>query len=81
MNIDIENIDITGIDIRDINNIILQKMIFIYNALENGWYIKKNNNKYIFLKNHEGKKEVYLDNYLRTFLETNSNIGKIKTIK
>ena len=56
-------------------------MIFIYNALENGWYIKKHNDKYIFLKNHEGKKEVYLDSYLRTFLETNININDIKTIK
>ena len=35
---------------------ILQKMAFIYNALENGWQISKNNEKYIFLKNHEGKK-------------------------
>lgn len=76
MNINIENIEKI-----DINNITLQKMIFIYNALENGWYIKKHNDKYIFLKNHEGKKEVYLDSYLRTFLETNININDIKTIK
>ena len=56
-------------------------MAFIYNALENGWDIKKNGDKYIFLKNHEGKKEVYLDSYLRKFLETNISINNIKTIK
>ena len=28
--------------------------------------LKKVNEKYIFSKNHEQKKEVYLDSYLRT---------------
>jgi len=60
-----------------IDNYILQKMIFLYNALENGWDIKKQNEKYIFTKIHEGKKDVYLDSYLRTFLETNINIKNI----
>jgi len=64
----------------EIDNIILQKMAFIYNALENGWDIKKNGEKYIFIKNHEGKKEVYLDNYLRKFLESNISINNILTI-
>ena len=40
-----------------INYVNLQKMTFIYNALENGWEIKKKNNKYSFSKKHEGKKE------------------------
>ena len=52
-------------------------MAFIYNALENGWDIKKTNDKYIFSKNHEGKKEVYLDSYLRQFIETNLSINNI----
>lgn len=52
-------------------------MNFLYNALEDGWEIKKNNDKYIFIKKHEGKKEVFSDNYLRRFLETNFNINKI----
>ena len=63
-----------------IDNINLQKMIFIYNALENGWHIKKNNDKYIFIKNHEEKKEVYLDSYLRKFLETNIKTDNITSI-
>jgi hypothetical protein len=64
----------------EIDNINLQKMIFIYNALENGWHIKKNNDKYIFIKNHEEKKEVYLDSYLRKFLETNIKTDNITSI-
>tara|TARA_B100001093_G_scaffold447951_1_gene453211 strand:- start:347 stop:583 length:237 start_codon:yes stop_codon:yes gene_type:complete len=61
-----------------VDNFTLQKMAFIYNALEDGWDIKKSNNKYIFIKNHEGKKEVYLDSYLQKFIETNLNINNLK---
>lgn len=60
-----------------IDNYILQKMLFLYNALENGWDIKKQNEKYIFTKIHQGKKEVYLDSYLRKFLETNAGMKNI----
>ena len=55
----------------------LQKMIFLYNALENGWTIKKRNNLYIFTKNHEGKKEVLLDDYLKRFMLDNLDINKL----
>ena len=55
----------------------LQKMGFIYNALENGWSIKKKEKNYIFTKNHEGKKEVYLDNYLEKFIKNNFDLNKI----
>ena len=64
----------------DIDNFILQKMSFIYNALEDGWDIKKIDNKYIFSKNHEEKKEVYLDSYLQHFLESNISIKKLTKI-
>ena len=49
-------------------------MVFIYNALEDGWTIHKKNNLYVFKKNHEGKKEVYLDDYLRRFVTANFDI-------
>ena len=52
-------------------------MAFIYNALEDGWTIHKKNNLYVFKKNHEGKKEVYLDDYLRRFVTANFDISKI----
>ena len=32
---------------------------------------------YIFKKNHEGKKEVYLDDYLRRFMKDNFNLEKL----
>ena len=54
-----------------IDNIKFQKMLFLFNAIEEGWSIKKKNNSYIFSKNHEGKKEVFEDNYLDKFMKTN----------
>ena len=54
-----------------IDNIKFQKMLFLFNAIEEGWSIKKKNNSYIFSKNHEGKKEVFEDNYLNKFMKTN----------
>ena len=62
----------------EIDTIKLQKMAFIYNAVESGWKIHKQNNSYVFSKNHEGKKEIYLDNYLKKFLEANFDINKLK---
>lgn len=59
----------------------LQKMTFFYNALEDGWEIKKEDNRYIFVKKHEGKKEVFLDNYLQRFIEKNFDINKVITEK
>ena len=49
-------------------------MAFLYNALENGWAVKKKKDLYIFSKNHGGKKEVYLDNYLKRFMKENFNM-------
>ena len=60
-----------------IDYIKLQKMGFIYNALEDGWSIKKKGKQYIFTKNHEGKKEVYLDSYLHRFMKDNFDLNKI----
>jgi hypothetical protein len=53
----------------------LQKMNFIYNALTDGWTIKKQDNQFIFSKKHEGKKEIYLDTYLQSFIEANMKLG------
>jgi hypothetical protein len=51
---------------------VFQKMVFITNALEQGWTIKKSNNTYIFSKKHENRHEVFQENYLETFLISNS---------
>jgi len=58
-----------------IDTIKLHKMAFLYNALEEGWKIKKKGDVYIFTKNHENKKEVFLDNYLKKFIEQNFDIN------
>lgn len=68
------NLELKIPDKINIDNFELQKMIFIYNALEEGWQIKKNDNKYIFSKRHENKQEIYLDSYLENFLTSNIEI-------
>ena len=60
-----------------LDSVKLQKMAFLYNALENGWTIKKKKDLYIFTKNHEGKKEVFLDDYLKGFMKENFDMKKI----
>ena len=61
----------------EIDKIQFQKMAFLYNALDNGWSIRKNQNSYIFKKNHEGKKEILNENYLSIFMKDNSDINKL----
>lgn len=54
------------------------KMAFIYNALEDGWAIKKKGDLFIFTKQHQNQKEVYLDTYLKKFITQNINIQNLK---
>lgn len=58
-------------NIEDYDLLTKTKMIFLFNCLENGWKIKKNDTYYVFSKNHEGKKEILLDNYLKRFIVSN----------
>lgn len=53
----------------------LKIMVFITNALENGWTIKKKDNQYIFTKKHEGKKEIFNENYLENFIKENFDMN------
>jgi len=59
------------------NPIIFKKMNLIYNALEEGWSIKKVNTSYIFTKKHENKKEIIEDSYLLKFMKSNLDLNKI----
>ena len=45
-----------------------QKMLFLTNALEDGWTIKKSQDSYIFTKKHENKREIFQENYLENFI-------------
>jgi len=49
-----------------------QKMMFLMNALEKGWSVKKQQDKYIFTKKHENKREIFEENYLERFIVSNS---------
>jgi len=61
----------------DIDKMKIKKMIFLFNALDDGWSIKKRKESYIFTKNHEGKKEIFEDNYLTMFVKDNMDINKL----
>jgi predicted transposase YbfD/YdcC len=60
-----------------IDAIKFQKMLLLYNSIEQGWSIKKRNDSYVFSKSHEGKKEILEDSYLLKFMKTNLDINKI----
>jgi len=61
----------------EINKITFQKMCFLFNALDNGWTIKKRKDSYIFTKNHEGKREIFSDDYLAMFMKENADINNL----
>ena len=57
----------------------LQKMLFIMNALDDGWSVKKSQDKYIFSKKHENKIEVFQEEYLATFILQNMRLTPTAT--
>ena len=54
-----------------------QKMLLLFNSIEQGWSVKKRDDSYIFTKKHEGKKEVLEESYLKKFMKTNLDLNKI----
>jgi hypothetical protein len=60
-----------------IDSIKLQKMLLLYNSIEEGWSVKKRKDSYVFSKNHENKKEVLEDSYLLKFMKTNLDLNKM----
>jgi|UniRef100_A0A6C0E6G1 hypothetical protein len=60
-----------------IDGIKLQKMLILFNAIEDGWAIKKKQDSYVFTKKHEGKREILHESYLLTFMKTNLDINKV----
>ena len=61
----------------EINSKHFQKMVFITNAIDDGWSVKKIKDNYIFSKKHENKKEVYQKTYLEKFILTNQELQHI----
>lgn len=52
----------------------IQKMIFIFNALHDGWTVKKiDKNKYEFIKDTEHvEKEIILENCIKEYIKCNN---------
>ncbi len=51
------------------------KIMFIMNAIEDGWCVRKKENVYIFSK-HKGKeKQLYEEKYLEKFIQKYFNIN------
>ena len=55
----------------------MAKMAFLYNAVDDGWTVKKENKSYIFVKDHGGKHHILSDSYLLTFVKENINLDRI----
>ena len=77
-NVSHETLNISEEENINIDNIHLRKMIFIYNALNDGWNVKKAKILIFLSKNHEKKKEIFLDSYLASFMKDNLNINNFK---
>jgi len=54
-----------------------QKMLLLFNAVNDGWTVKKEKDAYIFKKNHENKREVFEESYLHSFMRENFDINKL----
>lgn len=60
-----------------VDSVKFQKMLLLFNSIEQGWSVKKRGDSYVFSKNHEGKKEVLEDSYLIKFMKSNLDLNKI----
>ena len=68
---DLENEDLK------VDAIKFQKMVLLFNAIEQGWSVKKKEGAYVFSKPHENKKEVLEDSYIMKFMKTNLDLNKV----
>ena len=59
-------------------NIKYHKMLFIMNALDEGWKVKKEKDSYVFTMKHKGKKEVFNESYLEEFVRKNMMLNEKK---
>ena len=51
------------------------KMSFVYNAVNDGWTVRKRKDKYVFVRPHDNRKEVFESAYLEAFIKTNMPIS------
>jgi hypothetical protein len=55
----------------------VKKMVFVMNALEQGWTVKKKGDTFVFRKKHEGRREILRKDYLDNFVEKNFDSSKL----
>ena len=74
---DINQIPNSG-DERNIDYKDIQKMIFIFNALNDGWSVRKiEDDKFEFIKNNEKiQKEIILEDCIKKFIKYNITTNK-----
>jgi hypothetical protein len=60
-----------------VNKKSFQKMLFLTNAIEKGWTVKKTKDSYVFKKKHENKREILNDEYLEKFIDSNLDINML----
>ena len=60
-----------------VNKKSFQKILFLTNAIENGWTVKKTKDSYVFKKKHENKREILNDEYLEKFIDSNLDINML----
>jgi len=77
LNINLECLRNSNSDTLQIDPIKFQKMLLIFNAIEEGWTIRKKTSSYVFSKNHEGKREILEDSYLAKFMKTNFDLKSL----
>ena len=63
--------------LESLDDTIISKMVFLYNAVNDGWRIQKRDGLYIFRKKHENKEEIYSDAYLENFVSDNLRFSNL----
>tara|TARA_B110000285_G_scaffold217635_1_gene266223 strand:+ start:2774 stop:3004 length:231 start_codon:yes stop_codon:yes gene_type:complete len=58
-------------DIATIDATTFAKMSFVFNAVNDGWSVRKRKDKYVFTRPHDNRKEVFESAYLEAFIKTN----------
>lgn len=52
----------------DMSNKELSKLLFIINAIEDGWQVRKSGKNYLFSKNKRNAKKVFSNEFLGKFM-------------
>jgi len=63
--------------LESLDDTIISKMVFLYNAVNDGWKIEKRDGMYVFRKKHENKEEIYSDAYLENFVSNNLRFSNL----